>query len=78
MKTTAFKDLVKVSQILPIIQEFFGISMNLARIKLMVYILHALCVVQTVILHKLASAMPTSFEHDSNLRSIQRFIVNYA
>lgn len=52
--------------------------MNLARIKLMAYMLHALCVVQTVSLHKLASAMPTSVERDSNLRRIQRFIANYA
>ena len=40
--------------------------------------LHALCVVQTVSLHKLASAMPTSVERDSNLRRIQRFIANHA
>ena len=59
MKTTDFKDLAKVNQILPIMQEYFGNSMNLARIKLMTYMLHALCVVQTVSLHKLASAMPT-------------------
>ena len=59
MKTTGSKDLVKVDQILPIMQEYFGKSMNLARIKLMAYMLHALCVVQTVSLHKLASAMPT-------------------
>ena len=35
MKTTNSKDLVKVNQILPIMQEHFGQSMNLARIKLM-------------------------------------------
>ena len=52
--------------------------MNLARIKLMAYMLHTLCVVQTVSLHKLASAMPTSVERDANLRRIQRFIANYA
>ena len=78
MKVTDSKDLVKVSQILPIMQEYFGISMNLARIKLMAYMLHALCGVQTVSLHKLASAMPASVERDSNLRCIQRFIANYA
>ena len=78
MKTTDFKNLAKVNQILPIMQEYFGNSMNLARIKLMAYMLHALCVVQTVSLHKLASAMPTSVERDSNLRCIQRFIANYA
>ena len=59
-------------------QEYFGKSMNLARIKLMAYMLHVLCVVQTVSLHKLASAMPTSVERDPNLRRTQRFIANYA
>ena len=54
MKVTDSKDLVKVSQIRPIMQEYFGISMDLARIKLMAYMLHALCGVQTVSLHKLA------------------------
>ena len=78
MKTTDSKDLAKVNQILPIMQEHFGKSMNLARIKLMAYMLHALCMVQTVSLHKLASAMPTSVERDSNLCRIQRFIANYA
>lgn len=58
MKTTNSKDLVKVNQILPIMQEHFGKSMNLARIKLMALLIHALCVVQTVSLHKLATAMP--------------------
>lgn len=46
MKTTDFKDLGKVNQILPIMQEHFGKSMNLARIKFMAFMLHALCVVQ--------------------------------
>lgn len=78
MKTTDFKDLGKVNQILPIMQEHFGKSMNLARIKFMAFMLHALCVVQTVSLHKLAAAMPTSVERDSNLRRIQRFIAKYA
>ena len=68
MKTTDFKDLAKVNQILPIMQEYFGKSMNLARIKLMAYMLHALCVVQTVSLHKLASAMPTSVEGLESVR----------
>lgn len=33
MKTTDSKDLVKVNPTLPIMQEYFGNSMNLARIK---------------------------------------------
>jgi len=45
MKITDSKDLVKVNQILPIMQEHFGDSMNLACVKLMAYMLHALCVV---------------------------------
>ncbi len=59
-------------------QEHFGNHMNLARIKLMALLLHALCVVQTVSLHKLASAMPTALDRDSNLRRLQRFIAHYA
>ena len=78
MKITESKDSVKVNQILPIMQEHFGKSMNLARIKLMAFMLHALCVVQTVSLHKLAAAMPTDVDRDSNLRRLQRFIAHYA
>ena len=78
MKTTNSKDLVKVNQILPIMQEHLGKTMNLARIKLMALMLHALCVVQTVSLHKLASAMPNSRDKDTNLRRIQRFIAKFA
>ena len=58
-------------------QEHFGQSMNLARIKLMALLLHALCVVQTVSLHKLADAMPTAVDNDSNLRRLQRFFARY-
>ena len=58
-------------------QEHFGQSMNLARIKLMALLLHALCVVQTVSLHKLADAMPTTVDKDSNLRRLQRFFAKY-
>ena len=78
MKVTDSKDTYKVTTILPIMQEHFGNHMNLARIKLMALFLHALCVVQTVSLHKLASAMPTALERDSNLRRLQRFIAHYA
>ena len=77
MKTTNSKDLVKVNQILPIMQEHFGQSVNLARIKLMTMLLHTLCVVQTVSLHKLAGAMPTDVDRDSSLRRLQRFFAKY-
>ena len=72
------KDLVKVNQILPVMQEHFGKSMNLARIKLMAMMMHALCVVQTVSLHKLAAAMPSDVGRDSNMRRLQRFLAHYA
>ena len=55
-----------------------GPVMNLARIKLLAFVLHALCVVQTVSLHKIASAMPTTVERDSNLLRLQRFLAGYA
>ena len=77
MKTTNSKDSVKVNQILPIMQGHFGQSMNLARIKLMALLLHALCVVPTVSLHKLADTMPTAVDKDSNLRRLQRFFARY-
>lgn len=77
MKITDSKDVFKVNTILPIMQEHFGNHMNLARIKLMALLLHALCVVQTVSLHKLADAMPTALDRDSNLRRLQRFIAKY-
>ena len=77
MKTTNSKDLVKVNQILPIMQDHFGQNMNLARIKLMALLLHVFCVVQTVSLHKLADAMPTAVDKDSNLRRLQRFFAKY-
>ena len=43
----------------------------------MALLLHALCVVQTVSLHKLADAMPTTVDKDSNLRRLQRFFARY-
>ena len=69
--TTTPKDCDKVDQIIPIMQEHLGLVMNLSRIKLLTFALHALCIVQTVSLHKIASAMPTSVERDSNLRRVR-------
>ena len=59
-------------------QEHLGSTMNLARINLPAFALHALCIVQTVSLHKIASAMPTGVERDSNLRRLHRFLAGYA
>lgn len=69
--TTTPKDCDKVDQIIPIMQEHLGLVMNLSRIKLLTFALHALCIVQTVSLHKIASAMPTSVERDPNLRRVR-------
>ncbi|GFI52961.1 hypothetical protein IMSAGC021_01270 [Muribaculaceae bacterium] len=77
VKTTP-GDCDKVNQIVPIMQEHLGPVMNLARIKLLAFVLHALCIVLTVSLHKIASAMPTGVERDSNLRRLQRFLAGYA
>ena len=59
-------------------QEYLGNPMNFARIKLTAYMLHALCAVQAVSLHRLASAMPATVGRGSNLRRIRRFMANYA
>ncbi len=76
--TITSRDCDKVNQIVPIMQEHLGPVMNLARIKLLAFVLHALCIVQTVSLHKISSAMPTGVERDSNLRRLQRFLAGYA
>ena len=76
--TTTPGDCDKVNQIVPIMQEHLGPVINLARIKLLAFVLQALCVVQTVSLHKTASAMPTSVERDSNPRRVQRLLAGYA
>lgn len=71
------KDEFKANKILPIMQEHCGNSMNLARIKLMALLIHVLCVVQTVSLHKLVAAMPADAGRDSNMRRLQRFFAGY-
>lgn len=43
---TTLRDNGKVNQIVPIMQEHLGSVMNLARIKLLAFVLQALCVVQ--------------------------------
>lgn len=75
---TTPKDCAKVNHFVPIMQEHLGSVMNLARIKLLAFVLHALCAIQTVSLHKTASAMPSSVKRDSNMRRLQRFIAGYS
>lgn len=57
-------------------QEHLGPVMNLAHIKLLALVLHAHCVALAVSLYKIASAMPTSVERNSNLRRLQRFLTD--
>lgn len=76
--TTTPRDYGKVNHIVPIMQEHLGSVMNLARIKLLAFVLHAMCAVPTFCLHKIAAAMPTAVERDSNLRRLQRSLDHYA
>ena len=55
-------------------QEHFGQSMNLAHIKLMALLLEALFKAQTVSLVRLANAMHTAVDKESNMRRLQRFL----
>lgn len=77
-KATNSKNKGKISKLLPVMQEHLGKSMNLARIKLMTLLLEALVKVQTVNLVRLANAMPTAVDKESNMRRLQRFLAGYA
>ena len=72
-KATNPKNKCKISKLLPIMQEHFGNSMNLARIKLMTLLLEALVKAQTVNLVRLANAMRTAVDMESNMRRQQRY-----
>ena len=61
-KATNSKNRVKFSKLFPIMQEHFGQSMNLARIKLMALLLEALVKAQTVNLVRLANVFPSGSE----------------
>ncbi len=76
-KATDSKNRGKISKLVPIMQEHFGKSMNLARIKLMALLLEALVKAQTVSLVRLANAMPTAVDKESNMRRLQRLLACY-
>ena len=57
--------------------EYFGNSMNLARIKFFGLFISALCKVQTVGFERIACGFETHAKVDSSLRRIQRFISEY-
>jgi len=75
-KATNSKNIGKISKLFPIMQEHLGQSMNLARIKLMA-LLEALVKAQTVSLVRLANAMDTAADKESNMRRLQRFLAVY-
>ena len=77
-KATNSKNRGKISKLFPIMQEHLGKSMNLARVKLMALLLEALVKAQTVNLVRLANAMPTTVDKESNMRRLQRFLAGYA
>ncbi len=76
MKTTNFKDSVKVNQSSDYARALWS-KYEFGTHKTHGVAAHALCVVQTVSLHKLADAMPTAVDKDSNLRRLQRFFAKY-
>ena len=55
-------------------QEHFGNSINLARIKLIALLLEALVKDQTVNLVRLSAVMRTTVDKESNMRRLQRFL----
>lgn len=77
-KATNSKNRGKISNLFPIMQEHLGKSMNLARVKLMALLLDALVKTQTVNLVRLANAMDTAADKESNMRRLQRFLAGYA
>ena len=77
-KATNSKNRGKISKLFPIMQEHLGKSMNLARIKLIALLLEALVKAQTASLVRLANAMDTAADKESNMRRLQRFLACYA
>jgi len=77
VKTKVSKVSYKSGQLPQILEESFGKSINLARIKLMALFILALCKVQTICFERLASGFDHSSKKASSLRRIQRFMANY-
>ena len=68
----------KNSELTSVLHTQFQGKVNLARIKLIVLFISALCKVQSVTFEKLANAFDSPAQADSSLRRIQRFIANYS
>lgn len=78
MKTKGFKISNKSSDLTPVLYDFFGKSLNLARIKFISLFICSLCKVQTVGFEKVACGFENNCNTDSSLRRIQRFMAEYA
>ena len=70
--------ITKNSELTSVLNTHFQGKINLARVKLISYIIIALCKVQTVTFEKLSNAFDTSVNAESSLRRIQRFIADYS
>ena len=68
----------KINELVSILNEHFKSKINLARVKFIALFIVALCKVQTVTFHKLASAIDSPSKSDSSLRRLQRFIANFS
>ena len=77
MKTKGIKVSNKSSDLTPVLSNYFGKSLNLARVKFISLFICSLCKVQTVGFEKLASGFENSCDKDSSLRRIQRFMADY-
>jgi len=64
----------KHSDLVTILRSHFEKDVHFARIKLIAYVIIALCKVQTVSFEKLALAFDSVTKADSSLRRIQRFM----
>ncbi len=78
MKTKDPKISYKSSDLTTVFVEYFGKSLNLARIKFLSLFICALCKVQVVCFEKLASGFENRCSAESLLRIIQRFKARYS
>ena len=67
----------KSSDLTEVLREYFGKTINLARLKFIDLFIRALCKLQTVCFEKLACGFDNEAQKDSSLRRIQRFIASY-
>lgn len=71
-------DSSKSNELVSILNQHFQSKLNLARVKFIAKFIMALCKVQTVTFHKIASAIDSPCKSDSSLRRLQRFIADFS